>query len=63
MNHNSRLTIYKSYYLSEQKTKNVNVYKNFIYEFNKRIDEIKDHRRNNGFLYAMKKKINISQIL
>jgi hypothetical protein len=26
-------SMYKSYYLSEQKTKNVNVYKIFIYEF------------------------------
>ena len=35
-------SIYKSYYLSsEQKTKNVNVYTNFIYELNKRIDDIK----------------------
>jgi hypothetical protein len=33
--------IYKSYYLSEQKTTNVNVYKIFIYELNKRIDDIK----------------------
>ena len=56
-------SIYKSYYLSEQKTKNVNVYKFFIYEFNKRIDEIKDHRRDSSFLYAMKKKINSSWIL
>ena len=53
-------SIYKSYYLSEQKTKNVNVYWNFIYEFNKRINEIKNHSRNNSFLYAMKKKINSS---
>jgi hypothetical protein len=29
-----------------------------IYEFNKRIDDIKYHRKNNSFLYAMKKKIN-----
>ena len=34
-------SIYKSYYFSEQKTKNVNVYNIFIYELNKRIDEIK----------------------
>ena len=34
-------SIYKSYYLSEQKTKNVNFYNFFIYELNKRIDEIK----------------------
>ena len=53
-------SIYKSYYLSEQKTKNVNVYKMFIYELNKRIDEIKNHSMNNSFLYAMKKKINSS---
>ena len=32
----------------------------FIYEFNKRINEIKNHSRNNNFLYAMKKKINSS---
>ena len=32
----------------------------FIYEFNKRIDEIKDHRKNNSFVYAMRKKINSS---
>jgi hypothetical protein len=37
-----------------------NVYKNFIYELNKRIDEIKNHSMNNSFLYAMKKKINSS---
>jgi hypothetical protein len=55
-------SIYKSYYLSEQKTKNVNVYKNFIFEFNKRIDDIKYHRKNNSFLYAVKK-INSSWIL
>jgi hypothetical protein len=53
-------SIYKSYYLSEQKTKNVNVYKFFTYELNKRIDEIKNHSMNNSFLYAMKKKINSS---
>ena len=53
-------SIYKSYYLSEQKTTNVNVYKMFIYKFNKRIDEIKDQRRNSSLLYAMKKKINSS---
>jgi hypothetical protein len=53
-------SIYKSYYLSEQKTKNVNVYKNVICELNKRIDEIKNHSMNNSFLYAMKKKINSS---
>ena len=34
-------SIYKSYYFSEQNTKNINVYKSFIYELNKRIDEIK----------------------
>jgi hypothetical protein len=39
-------SIYKSYYLSEQKTKNVNVYNNFIYELNKRIDDIKNHSMN-----------------
>ena len=55
-------SIYKSYYLSEQKTKNVNVYTNFIFEFNKRIDDIKYHRKNNSFLYAVKK-INNSWIL
>ena len=33
-------SIYKSYYLSEQKTTNVNVYKFFIYELNKRTDDI-----------------------
>jgi hypothetical protein len=55
-------SIYKSYYLSEQKTKNVNVYKIFIFEFNKRIDDIKYHRKNNSFLYAVKK-INSSWIL
>jgi hypothetical protein len=49
-------SIHKSYYLSEQKTKNTI----FIYEFNKRINEIKNHNRNNSFLYAMKKKINSS---
>jgi len=48
----------KSYYLSEQKTKNVNAYRICIYEFNKRIDDIKYNRKNNSFLYAMKKKIN-----
>ena len=53
-------SIYKSYYLSEQKTKNVNIYKIFIYELNKRIDEIKHHSMNNSFLYAMNKKINSS---
>ena len=53
-------SIYKSYYLSEQKTKNVNVNKCFIYELNKRIDDIKNHSMNNSFLYAMKKKINSS---
>ena len=41
-------SIYKSYYFSEQKTKHVNVNTIFIYEFNKRIDDIKDHRRNKG---------------
>jgi hypothetical protein len=51
-------SIYKSYYLSEQKTQNVNVYTNFIYEFNKRIHDIKYNRKYNSFLYAMKKKIN-----
>jgi hypothetical protein len=51
-------SIYKSYYLSDKKTKNVNVYKIVIYKLNKRIDEIKNH--NNSFLYAMKKKINSS---
>jgi hypothetical protein len=51
-------SIYKSYYLSEQKTKNVNVYKFFIYELNKTIDDIKNHSTNNSFLYAMKKKRN-----
>jgi hypothetical protein len=53
-------SIYKSYYLSEQKTKNVNVYTFFIYELNKRIDDIKNHSMNNSLLYAMKKKINSS---
>jgi hypothetical protein len=53
-------SIYKSYYLSEQKTKNVNVYNFFIYELNKIIDNIKNHSMNNSFLYAMKKKINSS---
>ena len=53
-------SIYKSYYLSEQKTKNVNVYTFVIYELNKRIDDIKNHSMNNIFLYAMKKKINSS---
>jgi hypothetical protein len=53
-------SIYKSYYLSEQKTKNVNVYKNVIYQLNKRIDEIKNHSMNNSFSHAMKKKINSS---
>ena len=43
-------SIYKTYYLSEQKTKNVNVYTNCIYEFNKRIDEIKNHSVNNNFV-------------
>jgi hypothetical protein len=52
--------IYKSYYLSEQKTKNVIVYKNCICELNKRIYEIKNHSMNNSFLYDMKKKINSS---
>ena len=33
-------SIYKSYYLSEQKIKNVNVYNFFICELNIRIDEI-----------------------
>jgi hypothetical protein len=56
----SVLSIYKSYYLSEQKTKNVNVYKICIYELNKRIDEIKNHSMNNSFLHAMKRKINSS---
>jgi hypothetical protein len=37
--------------------------KKFIYEFNKRIDDIKYHRKNNSFLYAMKKKINSTYIL
>jgi hypothetical protein len=34
----------------------------FIYELNKRIDEIKNHsmNMNNTFLHAMKKKINSS---
>jgi hypothetical protein len=45
---NSCLSIYKSYYLSEKKTKNVNVYKFFIYELNKRIDEIKNDSMNNS---------------
>ena len=54
-------SIYKSYYLSEQKTKNVNVYTIFIYALNKRIDEVKkNHSMNNSFLYTMKKKINSS---
>ena len=53
-------SIYKSYYLSEKKTKNVNVYKFFIYELNKRIDEIKNHSMNNSFSHAMKTKINSS---
>jgi hypothetical protein len=53
-------SIYKSYYLSEQKTKNVNVYTNFIYEFNKGIDETKNHSMNNNLVYAMKKKKNSS---
>ena len=53
-------SMYKSYYLYEQKTTNVNVYKICIYELNKRIDEIKNHSMNNICLYAMKKKINIS---
>jgi hypothetical protein len=35
-----RFSIYKSYYLSEQKTTNVNVYNFFIYELNKRTDDI-----------------------
>ena len=48
-------SIYKSYYFSEQKTKHVNVNTVFIYEFNKRIDDIKDHIINNSILYAMKK--------
>ena len=52
--------IYKSYYLSEQKTTNVNAYTIFIYELNKRIDEMKNHSMNNSFLYAMKKKMNSS---
>ena len=47
-------------YIAEQKTKNVNVDNFFIYGLNKRIDNIKDHRRNNNFLYAMKKKKNSS---
>ena len=34
--------------------------KKIIYELNKRIDEIKNHSMNNSFLYAMKKKIDIS---
>ena len=46
-------SIYKSYYLSEQKTKNANVYTIFIYEVNKRIDGVKYHRRNNSLLYAI----------
>ena len=50
-------SIYKSYYLSEQKIKNVNVYNFFIYELNIRIYEIKNHSMNNSCLYAMKKKI------
>ena len=33
-------SIYKSCYLSEQKTTNVNVYTFFIYELNKRTDDI-----------------------
>ena len=56
----SFFSIYKSYYLSEQKTTNVNIYKILICELNKRIDDIKNHSMNNSFLYAMKKKINIS---
>jgi hypothetical protein len=32
-----------------KKTKNVNVYNIFIYELNKRIDEIKNHSMNNSF--------------
>ena len=46
--------IYKSYYLSEQKTKNVNVI--FIYEFNKRIDDIKYNRKNNSFFCMLCKR-------
>jgi hypothetical protein len=42
-------SIYKSYYVSEQKTTNVNDNKNFTYEFNKRIDDTKYHRKNNSF--------------
>jgi hypothetical protein len=53
-------SIYKSYYLSEQKITNVNVYNFFIYELNIRIDEIKNHSMNNSCLHAMKKKINSS---
>jgi cob(I)alamin adenosyltransferase len=48
------------FFLAEQNTKNVKVYENFIYELNKRIDEIKNHSMNNSFLHAMKKKINSS---
>jgi hypothetical protein len=46
-------SIYKSYYLSEQKIKKCNC-------LNKRIDEKKNHSMNNSCLYAMKKKINSS---
>ena len=35
----------------------------FIYELNKRIDDINNHSMNNSFLYAMKKKINSTYIL
>jgi hypothetical protein len=47
-------SIYKSYHLSEQKTKNVNVYTNCIYEFNKRIDEIKNHSVNKDYIFFPK---------
>jgi len=48
-------TIYKSYYFSEQKTKHENVNTIFIYEFNKRIDDIKDHIINNSFFVCYEK--------
>jgi hypothetical protein len=46
-----------TYYLSEQETKYVAVYNIFIYEFNKRIDDIKVHEEIIDFCMHAKIKI------
>ena len=49
-------SIYKAYYVSEQKSKQIDVYRIFMNEYNKRLNE-KNRYKNNSFLRNIQKKL------